>query len=158
MRIATKRVASWFGIVAGVSGAGHGYFEILQGNTSPEGLVIASIGPPCVPEEVWNACEPAMTIIPNFLITGILRLPKEERLYQRDETGLSFRRMKKNSLVLFILLEIAVLGEIIFLFLPISPSNTQEYSFLILEAVTGALAYLLVRLQLPVQITEMDEK
>jgi hypothetical protein len=25
-----------------------------------------------VPEEIWNACEPAMTIIPNFLITGIL--------------------------------------------------------------------------------------
>jgi hypothetical protein len=34
--------------------------------------MIASIGPPCVPEEVWNACEPAMTVIPNFLLTGIL--------------------------------------------------------------------------------------
>jgi len=34
--------------------------------------MIASIGPPCVPEEIWNACEPAMTVIPNFLITGIL--------------------------------------------------------------------------------------
>jgi MFS family permease len=30
------------------------------------------MGPPCVPEEVWHLCEPAMTIIPNFLLTGIL--------------------------------------------------------------------------------------
>jgi hypothetical protein len=72
MRKATKTVASWFGIAAGVAGLEHGYFEILQGNTQPESVVIASIGPPCVPEEIWNACEPAMTIIPNFLITGIL--------------------------------------------------------------------------------------
>ena len=50
----------------------HGYYEILQGNAQPGSLVITSIGPPCVPEEVWNSCEPAMTIVPNFLITGIL--------------------------------------------------------------------------------------
>lgn len=72
MRKATKTVATWFGIAAGIAGIEHGYFEILQGNTKPQGLMIASIGPPCVPEEVWNTCEPAMTIIPNFLITGIL--------------------------------------------------------------------------------------
>jgi len=72
MRKATRIVASWFGIAAGIAGIEHGYYEILQGNTNPEGLMIASIGPPCVPEEVWNACEPAMTIIPNYLITGIL--------------------------------------------------------------------------------------
>ena len=72
MRKATKTVATWFGIAAGIAGIEHGYFEILQGNTKPEGLMIPSMGPPCVPEEVWNACEPAMTIIPNFLITGIL--------------------------------------------------------------------------------------
>ena len=72
MRKATRIVASWFGIAAGIAGIEHGYYEILQGNTNTEGLMIASIGPPCVPEEVWNACEPAMTIIPNYLITGIL--------------------------------------------------------------------------------------
>jgi hypothetical protein len=72
MRKATKTVATWFGITAGIAGIEHGYFEILQGNTSTDSLMIASIGPPCVPEEVWNACEPALTIIPNFLISGIL--------------------------------------------------------------------------------------
>jgi hypothetical protein len=32
------------------------------------------MGPPCVPEEIWHACEPAMTIMPNFLVTGILSI------------------------------------------------------------------------------------
>jgi hypothetical protein len=72
MRKATKAVATWFGISAGGASIEHGYFEILQGNIRPEGLMIVSMGPPCVPDEIWNACEPAMTIIPNFLITGVL--------------------------------------------------------------------------------------
>jgi hypothetical protein len=61
-----------FGILAGLAGLEHGYFEILQGNARPESLMFASMGPPCVPDKIWNACEPAMTILPNFLVTGIL--------------------------------------------------------------------------------------
>lgn len=72
MRKATRIAASALGIFAGIGGPEHGIFEILQGNTRPENIMIASMGPPCVPEEVWHACEPAMTIIPNFLVTGIL--------------------------------------------------------------------------------------
>ena len=74
MRKATKTTATWLGIAAGVAGLEHGYYEILQGSTRPESLMIASMGPPCVPEEIWNACEPAMTIIPNYLVTGILAM------------------------------------------------------------------------------------
>ena len=72
MRTATRIVAASLGIVAGIAGLEHGYFEILRGDTKPVSLVFPSMGPPCVPEEIWNACEPAMSIIPNFLITGIL--------------------------------------------------------------------------------------
>jgi hypothetical protein len=72
MRKATKTVAMCLGIAAGLAGLEHGYFEILQGNARPEGLMIVSMGPPCDPEVAWNICEPAMTIIPNFLLTGIL--------------------------------------------------------------------------------------
>jgi hypothetical protein len=72
MKKATRIVAMGLGLLAGFGGPEHGYFEILQGNTQPAGLFIASMGPPCVPEEIWNACEPALTIIPNFLITGII--------------------------------------------------------------------------------------
>jgi hypothetical protein len=65
-------VASLLGIFAGFGGPEHGYFEILQGNVKPDSLMIASMGPPCDPEKVWNLCEPAMTVLPSFLITGIL--------------------------------------------------------------------------------------
>ncbi len=72
MRKATKTAAASLGFAAGAAGIEHGIFEIMQGRVRPDRLVISSIGPPCVPEEVWNACEPALTIIPDFLITGIL--------------------------------------------------------------------------------------
>ncbi|HBY94576.1 MAG: hypothetical protein M5U01_23590 [Ardenticatenaceae bacterium] len=74
MRKATRIVAASFGALAGFGGLEHGYFEILQGNVRPASIMIASMGAPCVPDEIWNACEPAMTIIPNFLITGILAM------------------------------------------------------------------------------------
>lgn len=74
MREATRIIAASFGIFAGIGGLEHGYFEILQGSVQPESIMIASMGPPCVPEEIWHACEPAMTIIPNFLVTGILSM------------------------------------------------------------------------------------
>jgi hypothetical protein len=74
MRRATRISAAVLGLTAGVAGIEHGVFEVLQGNTRPEGLMISSIGPPCVPELSWNQCEPAMTVIPSFLVTGILAI------------------------------------------------------------------------------------
>ncbi len=74
MRKATRVLAASLGLFAGFGGLEHGYFEILQGNVRPESIMIASMGTPCVPEEVWHLCEPAMTIIPNFLVTGILSM------------------------------------------------------------------------------------
>ena len=74
MRKATKTVATWLGSVAGIAGLEHGYFEFLQGNTRPMALAFPSWGPPCNPEQIWHACEPAMSILPNFLITGILAM------------------------------------------------------------------------------------
>jgi hypothetical protein len=59
MRKATRIIAASFGFVAGFGGLEHGYFEILQGNARPDSIMIASMGAPCVPEEIWNACEPA---------------------------------------------------------------------------------------------------
>ena len=74
MRRATLTVARWFGITAGVAGAGHGYYEMLQGNQATPSMMISSIGPPCVAEQAWNGCEPAMTIVPNYLVSGVLSL------------------------------------------------------------------------------------
>jgi hypothetical protein len=72
VRKATRILAASLGIFAGFGGPEHGYFEILQGHARPGSLMIAAMGPPCDPEKVWNLCEPAMTVVPSFLITGIL--------------------------------------------------------------------------------------
>ena len=70
MRSATRIVVSAMGVIMGLAGIEHGVGEILQGNIAPEGIVIASW-----PDSAFFrivAGEPAMTIIPNLLITGIL--------------------------------------------------------------------------------------
>jgi len=74
MRNATHTVAMWLGFAAGLGGLEHGIFEILQGNTRTEGVMIASMGFPCDPETAWNLCEPAMTILPSFFTTGLIAI------------------------------------------------------------------------------------
>jgi len=74
MRSAVSVVASSFGAFACIGAVEHGFFEIMQGSARPDGIMITSMGPPCRPEQIWNACEPAMTVIPNYLITGILAI------------------------------------------------------------------------------------
>lgn len=75
MRKATKTVAMWFGITAGLAALEHGYFEILQGNVRPPGLMFPSWGEAvCDPARMWHACEPAMSILPSFLLSGILTI------------------------------------------------------------------------------------
>ena len=71
---ATRITASALGVYAGLLGAVHGYFEMRQGSVAPAGLMISAIGPPCQPEAATHACFPALTLIPNFLITGIVAL------------------------------------------------------------------------------------
>jgi len=67
--------ASGIGIFAGVLGLEHGFFETLQGSHAPTAIMMYAIqSPPCQPAVVWHGCEPAMTVIPNFLITGLLSI------------------------------------------------------------------------------------
>jgi hypothetical protein len=50
----------------------HGFLEVLQGNATPSALVIDAIGPA---QKLWSgATEPALTIIPNFFLSGILAM------------------------------------------------------------------------------------
>jgi len=71
---ATRIVASTFGILAGLLGLEHGYFETLQGNSAPGGIYILAMGPPCQTTKAWHACEPAMTIIPSYFISGAVAI------------------------------------------------------------------------------------
>lgn len=66
---ATRVIVATLGVIFGISGMGHGFFEALQGYTRTNGFVIHAIGEA---NRIWAyGNEPAFTIIPNFLITGI---------------------------------------------------------------------------------------
>lgn len=67
---ATRVIASAVGILCGISGLEHGFFETLQGNVAPDGILSSAIGPA---HRFWSGGTlHALTIIPNYLLTGIL--------------------------------------------------------------------------------------
>jgi hypothetical protein len=69
---ATRVVASTLGVLIGLAGMEHGYFEMLQGNAKPSSIFIEAIGPA---QRFWEyGTERALTIVPNFLLTGILAM------------------------------------------------------------------------------------
>jgi hypothetical protein len=74
MKNARRITSSFLGIYAGLLAVEHGVFEILQGNRAPGGVMIQAIGEPCQPETIWHACYPAMTLIPNLLVSGMLAI------------------------------------------------------------------------------------
>lgn len=66
----TRLTASILGIFAGLGGGVfHGIGEILQGNVAPDGIYIQAY-----PAMQATAGEPAITLVPNFLYTGILAI------------------------------------------------------------------------------------
>lgn len=72
MKNATRIFSSTFGVIMALAGIEHGVGEVLQGNIAPEGIMILS----------WRDSEffrnlggePAMTLIPNLLVTGVLAI------------------------------------------------------------------------------------
>jgi hypothetical protein len=69
---ATQNVVRGFGLILSLAGFEHGIGEILQGNTSTNDIFIQSWGD----SELFSILsgEPAMTLIPNFLVSGILTI------------------------------------------------------------------------------------
>lgn len=72
MRSATRAVTVAFGSLAALAGMEHGVGEILQGSVHPAGLMIQSW--PDSPFFRIEAGEPAMTIVPNLLASGVLTI------------------------------------------------------------------------------------
>ncbi|MCL4562150.1 MAG: hypothetical protein M1281_16255 [Chloroflexi bacterium] len=72
MNRATKITVATFGSIMGLAGIEHGIGEILQGSTAPNGIMFPS-WPDAAFFRVVSG-EPAMSIIPNLLITGILAI------------------------------------------------------------------------------------
>ena len=70
---ATRVIATTIGVFFGLfSGVNHGFFEFLQGNKPTNSLVINAIGEA---QRFWvEGTEPAFTLIPNFMLTGIVSM------------------------------------------------------------------------------------
>jgi len=72
MKNATRVFASSLGAIMALAGIEHGIGEVLQGSTAPSGVMFLSW-----PESAFFRSlggEPAMTVIPNLLVTGILSI------------------------------------------------------------------------------------
>ncbi|HEX5913419.1 MAG TPA: hypothetical protein VFY54_09860 [Rubrobacter sp.] len=72
MNNATRITVSTFGALAGLAGIEHGIGEVLQGNVAPDAAMFLS-WPDSEVFELLNG-EPAMTLVPNLLVTGILAI------------------------------------------------------------------------------------
>jgi hypothetical protein len=76
---ATRIVVAAFAMLCGLTGITAGCFEILQGNVATNSLIISTIGPEY---SIWTTYSiydlmetySALTIIPNFFVTGILAI------------------------------------------------------------------------------------
>ena len=69
---ATRVASSTLGILVGLAGIEHGFFERLQGDITPSSVWIDAIGPE---QRIWEyATETAITIVPNYFWTGILAI------------------------------------------------------------------------------------
>jgi hypothetical protein len=73
MNRATRINVATSGVILAISGMlAHGLFEVLQGSTPTEGLIIQAIGPA---HRMWvHGSEEAFTLIPNYLATGLLAM------------------------------------------------------------------------------------
>ena len=72
-RVTRVNVAT-IGVIFGLSGMTHGCSEVLQGNTPTNGLFINAIAAGSSWTRWAEGGEGAFTIVPNFLITGILAM------------------------------------------------------------------------------------
>jgi hypothetical protein len=97
-RRALRTLASSVGALVGIYGIEHGIFELLQGNTPTEGLLIDAIGPAW---EFWpRATEPALSIFPTYFLSGLFAIPLGVIV---AVWALLFIERKNGPLILFIL-------------------------------------------------------
>jgi hypothetical protein len=95
-------VVATFGVIFALSGMTHGLFEVLQGNTPTDALFISAIGEE---HRMWvHGEEGAFTVIPNFLVTGILAIAVSVAIIVWSIGFLHTRFGPTVYLVLFLLL------------------------------------------------------
>ena len=96
MNKATRIIVATLGSIFGLSGMSHGFFEALQGNVPTGGMFIAAIGEAQI---MWeHGSEYAFSLIPNFLITGIVAMLVSLTIIV---WSIGFIHKKHGSIILF---------------------------------------------------------
>lgn len=99
---ATRLIATIIGVILGISGINHGFFEFLQGNKPTDGLVIQAIGEA---QRFWPlGTEEAFTLIPNYLVSGLLSMVVGLTIVVWSLRFIQTRHGRTVFLALFILL------------------------------------------------------
>jgi uncharacterized membrane protein YbjE (DUF340 family) len=82
-----------------------------------------------------------------YMAAGIIALPKATRTYRRDETALSFERIRSSSKLLTVILAGEVIGALTFLIFGTRSTAIQpELAFLLLSIIPAvACAYLCLK-------------
>jgi len=93
---ATRIGVSAVGVLCGLAGVEHGVGEVLQGNVATSGVVIYA----WQPSSPLFGEEPAVTVIPNVLVTGILAIIVGLLV---TVWSVAFVQRKKGGLVLLLL-------------------------------------------------------
>ena len=71
---ATRIIASTLGVLLGMGGLDHGILEAMQGNTPTGGHLINALAAGTSWSLLKQGGEGAFTVVPNFLLTGILSI------------------------------------------------------------------------------------
>jgi hypothetical protein len=114
MNHATRTITATLGVIFAIGGMSHGFFEILQGNTPTNGLIIDAISESM---RRWpHGSETAFTLIPNFLVTGIAAIGVSLAIIVWSLGYLHTKHGATIYLLLFILLFLVGggIGQIVF--------------------------------------------
>ena len=114
---AVQVIASTIGAIFGIAGMNHGFFEILQVNKPTNGFIIQAIGEG---QRFWElGTEEAFTIIPNFLLSGILSMILGAAIVVWSIWHIQTRHGTRVFFLLFVLLFLCGggIGQIVF-FIP----------------------------------------
>lgn len=95
---ASRVAASVFGVLAGLGGLTHGIGEVVQGNVAPSGIIIDSWTQGPIATNMDG--EPAMSVVPNLLVTGALTILVSLAVIV---WAAGFVQRKNGGLVLFLL-------------------------------------------------------
>ena len=110
----TRLTTAVLGVTYAVAGLHHGFFETLQGNRPTDGIGIASIGPDQLRWEYGT--DDAITLIPNFLATGVAAMLVSVAIILWSMFFLQRRHGSTVFLSLFILLTLVGggVGHVVF--------------------------------------------